>query len=96
MPRYANRRDKNESNLRNAAERCGAVWIQHGPWDAWVWIPRWGTYLPVEVKDPAKQGHANEFTASQKKMREEWQQRGMKLLIWRTTADVIRDLGGRI
>lgn len=98
MTRYAraHRKDNNEEAIKATARRCGAVWIEGGPWDAWICIPKWGgEYMPVEIKDPKKEGHADEFTDKQKKMREEWADRRMKVFVWRRESDVLRDLGGR-
>jgi hypothetical protein len=98
MPRTytVHRKDVNHHDLVAVAKRCGAHWIDAGPFDGWIHIQKWGgEYLPVEIKDPKKEGHADEFTEKQKKLREEWSDRRMKLLIWRTPADVLRDLGGR-
>jgi hypothetical protein len=98
MPRTytVHRKDVNHDKLVKAAKRCGAHWIHAGPFDGWIHIAKWGgEYLPVEIKDPDKEGHKDEFTEKQRKLREEWADRRMKLLIWRSESDVIRDLGGR-
>lgn len=98
MPTYLiHRKDKNHHDLKAAAKRCGAVWIEGGPFDGWIWLAKWGgEYLPVEIKDPKKEGHKDEFTEKQQKLRNEWADRRMRLLVWRTESDVMRDLGGRI
>lgn len=91
------RRDTNHHALKDVAKRCGAIWIEGGPWDGWVHIAKWGgEYIPVEIKRPDKEGHADEYTEKQRKMKAEWADRRMRLFVWRTEADVKRDLGGRV
>lgn len=94
--RYAARKDDNHAKLRAAARRCGAVWLEYGPLDAWVYIKRWGTFTPVEVKRPDKEGHKREFTPAQQRLIADLDAIGAKYFIWRTEADVIRDIGGRL
>lgn len=94
MPRYAARRDNNESELIKLAEQLGWWMIPLAePWD-WVGWRR-GQWLPIEIKNPDCEGHADEFTAKQRMHHTEAFKRGAKILIWRTADDVIRDSQAR-
>ena len=95
MPRYAARRDTVEPALLNAVKRCGGYWLKAPPLDGWVWHPRTQEWLLVEIKDPSKEGHKDEFTEKQKELLADFEVRRIKLHVWRTQDDVIRDLGGR-
>lgn len=95
MPRYAARRDENEPELLKTVKRCGAYWMQQGPFDGWCFNPRTQEWLLVEVKLPEREGDKNEFTDKQKVLLADFEIRRIKLHIWRTQGDVIRDLGGR-
>lgn len=57
---------------------------------------RRGKWHVVEIKNPAKEGHADEFTYDQRKFRAEVFACGGKLLTWRTKDDVFRDSNARI
>lgn len=91
--RYAKRRDLNEPELLAAVKRCGAYWVQAEPFDGWCWNPRTQEWLLVEIKRSDKEGWDSEFTEKQKRLLTEFADRRIKLLVWRTQDDVIRDLG---
>lgn len=92
-PRY-NPRDANELPLIETARRLGAQWRQGPPLDGWiVWR---GLWLPVEIKLPEREGTAHEYTPLQKRFFTFCRDYGGRWLTWRTDADVIRDLGGRV
>ena len=59
-----------------------------------------GLYLDgwhvIEIKNPDKLGYKYEFTKDQKEFNEAVKNRGGKVLIWRTDADVFRDSRPRI
>lgn len=95
MPRYAARRDRNEPSLLDTVKRCGGYWLKAPPLDGWVWNPRTQEWLLVEIKHDRKEGHANEFTEKQRELLADFEARRIKLHVWRTQADVLRDLGGR-
>lgn len=90
-----NRRDANEARLREVAARLGAHWIEAPPLDGWIWVNRWGTWMPVECKRPEREGLKHEYTPAQQRFIEWCKDRGAKWLVWRTDRDVIESLGGR-
>lgn len=94
LPRYAKRRDNNESPIEEAAEKLGWWLIQTDqPGDFIGWFR--GRWEIIEVKDPNVQGHAKEFTPSQQKFHEHAKQRGAKVLVWREVQDVINSTRAR-
>ncbi len=96
MPRYLiHRKDRNEADLLAIVRRCGCYWLEGKPFDGWVFNPRIQEWTPAEIKDPSKEGHADEFTPAQQKLLGEFSDRRIRHYIWRTEDDVIRDLGGR-
>jgi hypothetical protein len=93
MPRYAAKRDAKESDLVILARELGAYWICAAPLDGWLW---WrGFWRLVEVKNPACEGHKDEYTPDQLKLMMSLRERGIAWHVWRTEADVYRDLGAR-
>lgn len=89
--RRAARRDENEDELVNLARRLGATWRYAGPLDGWLgWDGKW---TPVEVKDPKKEGHADEFRPAQTLFIHDCKVDALPFLVWRTANDVLRDLG---
>ena len=89
-----NTRDANEQELINVAEKLGGHWFENGPFDGWLFVPRMAaSWHPVEIKDPAREGLAHEYTPQQKKALRRFEQIGARLWTWRTTRDVMRDLG---
>ena len=95
MTRYACRRDANETPLIATAERLGGHFLRAPPLDGWLWVPRLGRWLPpVEVKLPAREGHAHEFTPTQARFFQWCEQRSAPWLVWRTEDDVLRTLNG--
>ncbi len=92
MPRAA-RRDANEKPLVKLARELGACWLYSGPFDGWMWFR--GIWRLVEVKNPNCEGHANEYTEDQVRMMIKLRERGISWSVWRTEADVYRDLGAK-
>jgi hypothetical protein len=93
-PKFANPRDANEQALLRVAERLGGAWLECGPLDGWiVWR---GAWLPVEIKIPEREGLRHEYTAAQKRFFAWCVIRNARWLVWRTDADVLRDLGGKV
>lgn len=90
MPRYAKRRDNNESELIELAEQLGAVWIQAGPFDGWLWWRQWHC---VEIKRADKEGWKSEYTAYQRKLMQRFQERGVQMVTWRRPEDVYALMG---
>ena|SRR5688572_21578978 len=94
MRRYALRRDANEGPLIALAKNLGwQFWPLYQPAD-WLALRR-GVWHVVEIKDPAKEGHADEFTYEQRKFRAEVFACNGRLLVWRTKDDVFRDSNAR-
>jgi hypothetical protein len=89
------RRDANEAELIELARRLGAWLIKLDEPCDWLMFYR-GRWELVEVKDPAVEGHADEFTPAQRAFRAEAFRRGAKLITWRTNEDVIECLNGRV
>lgn len=95
MNRFAKRRDKNEPELVKFAERLGAWMIRiDQPCDWLLWFR--GNWQLVEIKDPACQGHSEEFTVAQRIFRAEALRRGAMLIVWRTERDVLSTLGAKV
>jgi len=90
----AKRRDLNEPELIKLARRLGAWMIKLDEPCDWLMFYR-GQWQPIEVKDPTCEGRADEFTAAQRAFRAEAFQRGARLIVWRTEADVLKSLDGR-
>jgi hypothetical protein len=90
-----NHRDGNEAALITTAEQLGALWFEGPPLDGWVYIPQFGRWIPVEIKQPSREGHAREFTKLQHRCFGWCEQYGAPWWVWRTTDDVLRDLGAR-
>lgn len=91
--RYAARRDDNELPLIEHARIFGAQWRVGGPLDGWIlWR---GLWIPVEIKRPEREGHADEYTPLQRRFFSFCRDYGGKWFTWRTEADVERDLCAR-
>jgi hypothetical protein len=92
--RYShNHRDVVERPLVKLAERLGGVWLEGPPFDGWIWYPRLAKYMPVEVKDPSKEGWSSEYTPGQKRTIALLDRNHMPRWVWRTQEDVMRDFG---
>lgn len=87
-------RDNNEDPLIALAEQVGACMRKGPPLDWWAWVPRRAMWVPVEVKDPKREGHADEFTPQQVQFRAWCDRNHAPHWVWRTDADVLRDLQG--
>lgn len=91
--RAIHRRDNNHHELVKLAEQIGAVWLPDGPFDGWA---NWrGTWNLVEIKNPACEGHKDEYTPDQIRLMAKLKERGIRWWVWRIEADVYRDLGAR-
>ena len=94
MPKHAARRDNNEQPLVQFAERLGWWLIKLNEPSDWLgW--RAGQWVPVEIKNPDREGRADEFTPKQVIFHRDAKNRGAKVLVWRTEVDVMRDSGAR-
>lgn len=101
-PRFAQRRDHNEPELIKFAKLLG--WYFKGvaaprsktdlPSD-WVGLFR-GKWHVIEIKNPDKEGHANEFTDGQREFHADVFSRGGRILVWRTKEDVTGDSQARV
>lgn len=95
MKRYnRNRRDNNEKPLLAVSERFGAKWWEDGPLDGWT-LQR-GVWTPTEIKDPVREGLADEYTPQQLRFFRWCSENRAPWFTWRTDADVMRDLGARV
>jgi hypothetical protein len=93
LSHWRHRRDNNESPLISLAEQLGAVWLDTGPFDGWLW---WrGRFHLCEVKDPAREGHADEFTPAQLKLIQKLNQRQIPWHKLRTEDDIYALMGAR-
>lgn len=91
----AKRRDDVEPELVKLARKLGAWLIKlDEPCDWLMWYR--GRWELVEIKDPSCEGHADEFTPAQRAFRAEAFRRGAKLIVWRTTDDILKSLNGRV
>jgi hypothetical protein len=84
--------DSNHHDLVGEWEALGGVFLKCPPFDGWIWHPRWEAYAPVEIKDPKREGHKNEYTAAQKKTMEMLRARGAQWFVWREPGDPARAL----
>lgn len=84
------RTDKNHRELVAAWEAMGGLWVPYAnkPFDGWAWHRRWGSYWPVEIKDPKREGHANEYTERQRRVMKKLRDAGAVWIVWRTVEDV--------
>jgi hypothetical protein len=90
-----NARDQNERALIELAASLGAQWFEEGPLDGWIFIPRMGArYMPVEIKIPEREGLRHEFTPMQRRFIARCELLNAPYWVWRTSADVLRDLNG--
>src|SRR5688572_1912308 len=90
------RKDGNQSPLVNLFVQLGGLWIPYAnkPFDGWAYHSHFG-YLPVEIKRPERENHANQFTPRQKKVMTLLQMKQAPWLTWRTDEDVYRTCGAR-
>lgn len=94
MPRHAARRDSVEPELVTFARRIGwELWKLDTPCD-WLGLRR-GTWYAIEIKDPDKRGHADEFTYDQRRFLADVAARGGRVLVWYVREDIMRDSGAR-
>jgi hypothetical protein len=93
-PAHVDPRDANEAALIALAERLGAHWCKAPPLDGWVFVR--GRWMPVEIKRPEREGQVWEYTPAQRKFFSWCRNRGATWWLWRTDADVLRDLGARV
>jgi hypothetical protein len=90
-----NSRDANERALLDLALQLGGEWIEAPPLDGWIFVARMGALCRcVEIKRPEREGLAWEYTPLQKRFLARAAMIGMPIWIWRTSADVLRDLNG--
>jgi hypothetical protein len=90
-----NHRDANEQALLDVAHRLGGAWHEIGPLDGWIWVNRLARWMPVEIKIPEREGLRGEYTPAQRRFFTWCRACGAPWWVWRTEADVIRDMGGR-
>jgi hypothetical protein len=93
--RRAARRDITEPEIIRFARELGA-WLV--PLDEPVdWLLAWrGQWYLVEIKQPHREGHLHEFTEAQRQFQRQCGERGMRIHVWRTDADVLATLGAKV
>jgi hypothetical protein len=84
--------DTNHHELVDEWESMGGEFLKCPPFDGWIWHPTWPAWYPVEIKDPKREGRANEYTPAQIKTMNELRKLGAPWLVWREKADVARTL----
>lgn len=82
------RKDKNEKPLLALARAIGIQWLQAPPLDGWAWHANLRAWYPVEIKDPKREGHADEYTPAQRKFFHLADLTGAPYYVWRTETDV--------
>ena len=92
--RQITRRDGNEGPLVDLARRLGVQLEREGPLDWWAGFR--GQWTPVEIKEPAREGHADEYTPAQRAFRDRCALHHNPLRTWRTEADVYAFTGARV
>ena len=92
--RWAKRRDKNEKPLVALARKVNIQWIYAPPLDGWAWRGGMEAWYPVEVKDPKKEGRADEYTDAQIKFFAMCDSVGAPYYVWRDEKDVMAFRGG--
>lgn len=90
------RADNNRNALVELFQRLNGYWVPYAnkPFDGWALHARFG-YMPVELKDPKKEGWKDEYTPRQKKLMKQMTDAGAKWLVWRTEDDVYRAIGAQ-
>lgn len=90
------RPDGNQSSLVDLFVKLGGHWMPYAnkPFDGWAYHEHFG-HMPVEIKDPKREGHANEYTERQVRLMLKMRERGIPWLVWRTDEDVLRSIGKR-
>lgn len=90
------RRDGNQSPLVKLFVSLGGLWMPYAnkPFDGWAYHAHFG-YLPVEIKKPEREHHADQYTDRQTKVIRLLELRQAPWLIWRTDEDVYRCCGAR-
>ena len=92
--RYShNQRDTNEDPLLKLAGQLGGCWREAPPLDGWIWVPRQAQWMPVEIKDPKREKHANQYTPQQQQFIAWAERNHAPWWVWRTPEDVMRNLG---
>lgn len=89
-----NTRDANEDQLLKLVEQLGGCWREGPPLDGWVWAPRMSRWMPVEIKKPEREHHAAQYTPAQHQFMIWCARNYAPFWVWRTDADVLRDLQG--
>lgn len=87
------RRDRNESAILSVVEPLHGFWLPKMVFDGFLWDRR--TWHLVEVKDPKREGHADEFTPEQLEWMIKLKERSIPLNILRTEDDVLKLMGAR-
>lgn len=89
-----NHRDGNEDPLVELAEQLGGKFLPGPPLDGWLWAR--GSWLPVEIKLPEREGTAQEYTPLQKRFMSWCALHNAAYHIWRDDKDVMRTMGARV
>lgn len=87
-------RDGNENPLIALAEQLGGRFRPGPPLDGWLWAR--GYWLPVEIKQPEREGTAREYTPLQKQFFSWCTLYNAPWHVWRDDKDVLRTMGARV
>lgn len=87
--------DANHEELITHAAQLGGWFVRAPPLEGWCWFPRGGMWMPVEIKVPEREGLADEYTPQQLRFIRWCNQHRAPWWIWRTKADVERNLNAR-
>lgn len=91
----ANRRDNNDGELRQFAERIGWLLFPMNEYCDYFGVRR-GVWYAIEIKNPDCAGHADEFTYDERNFMAKVAAVGGRILLWRTKEDIMRDSGARV
>lgn len=83
------RRDNNDEPLTKAARLMGCLLLKDPPLDYWFWWAGISTHwTPMDIKDPKREGHADEYTDDQREFIAQCKELGAHYEIWRTVEDI--------
>lgn len=91
----ANRRDNNDHELKQFAERIGWQLFPVTEYCDYFGLRR-GVWYAIEIKNPNCQGHADEFTYDERNFMAKVAACGGRILLWRTKDDILRDSNARV
>jgi hypothetical protein len=87
--REMHRKDAVHAEIVSLARKLGIYWFDGPPLDGFAAIG--GKLFPVEIKDPKREGHADEFTPQQINFFNACRLASIRFLVWRKETDVYND-----